>query len=146
MNICLLIHLAATLFMTGLIWFVQIVHYPLFSSVGHDHFTEYENRHRIRTTWVVAPMMLTEVTTAVLLLYNMKTTGTELVWSGIVLLFVIWLCTAGLSVPAHGKLAQEFSVTVHKRLVVTNWIRTIAWSIRAGVALAMVYQALPSVS
>ncbi|MFY0528690.1 hypothetical protein ACN28I_37835 [Archangium gephyra] len=29
----LLAHAAATLFMVGLIWFVQVVHYPLFSRV-----------------------------------------------------------------------------------------------------------------
>ena len=32
----LLLHAAATLFMTGLIWFVQVVHYPLFARVGED--------------------------------------------------------------------------------------------------------------
>src|SRR5918998_3799546 len=30
----LLVHLAATLVMVGVIWFVQIVHYPPFSRVG----------------------------------------------------------------------------------------------------------------
>lgn len=30
----LLVHAAVTLYMTGVIWFVQVVHYPLFSCVG----------------------------------------------------------------------------------------------------------------
>jgi hypothetical protein len=30
----MLLHLAATLYMVGVIWFVQVVHYPLFSKVG----------------------------------------------------------------------------------------------------------------
>ena len=30
----LLLHAGATFFMCGLIWFVQIVHYPLFAQVG----------------------------------------------------------------------------------------------------------------
>jgi hypothetical protein len=38
------IHLAATWFMVGLIWVIQIVHYPLFTSVGSDSFAEYERR------------------------------------------------------------------------------------------------------
>jgi hypothetical protein len=39
------VHLAATAAMVGLIWFVQVVHYPLFASVGADEFVAYENAH-----------------------------------------------------------------------------------------------------
>lgn len=42
-------HLFATAAMVGLIWFVQVVHYPLFASVGADGFTDYETAHRRRT-------------------------------------------------------------------------------------------------
>ncbi len=65
----LLVHIAATLFMTGLIWFVQIVHYPLFSSVGADGFVAYEAAHTARTTWVVGPPMLLEAGTAALFVW-----------------------------------------------------------------------------
>ena len=51
----LLTHLASTLFMTGVIWFVQCVHYPLFASVGEEGFRNYEERNSALTTWVVAP-------------------------------------------------------------------------------------------
>jgi hypothetical protein len=34
----LLTCVASTLFMTGLSWFVQVVHYPLFAAVGPDAF------------------------------------------------------------------------------------------------------------
>ena len=54
----LLIQAAATLAMVGLIWFVQIVHYPLMAQVGRDSFAHYEASHTARTTWVVAPLML----------------------------------------------------------------------------------------
>ncbi len=40
-----LAHITATLYMTGLIWFVQIVHYPLFARVGNAEFSAYEQRH-----------------------------------------------------------------------------------------------------
>ena len=33
-KVIFLAHIAATLFMCGAIWFVQIVHYPLFEQVG----------------------------------------------------------------------------------------------------------------
>ncbi len=34
MKYLVLTHLAATLFMVGVIWFEQVVHYPLFEKVG----------------------------------------------------------------------------------------------------------------
>lgn len=41
----LITHAAATLWMTGLIWFVQVVHYPLFALVGSTGFAAYESAH-----------------------------------------------------------------------------------------------------
>ncbi len=38
MELLLLGHVGATLFMVGLIWFVQVVHYPLFGHVGGEGF------------------------------------------------------------------------------------------------------------
>ena len=64
-----LTHITATLYMTGLIWFVQIVHYPLFSRVGNAEFPAYEQRHTVLTTWVVGPPMLVEGITALILIW-----------------------------------------------------------------------------
>jgi hypothetical protein len=41
----LLLNAGTTIFMTGLVWFVQIVHYPLFKDVGQDKFKHYEAQH-----------------------------------------------------------------------------------------------------
>ena len=60
----LLAHVAATAAMTGLIWFVQLVHYPLFARVGVADFTAYEREHVRRTGLLVAPLMLLEALTA----------------------------------------------------------------------------------
>lgn len=53
-------HAGATWFMTGLIWFVQIVHYPLMGAVPGDAFRVYQELHQRRTTWIVGPVMLVE--------------------------------------------------------------------------------------
>jgi hypothetical protein len=88
-------HLAVTLFMAGVIWFVQIVHYPLFRFVGNSEFARYEAAHIFWTTWVVAPPMLTELTTAVLLLlFKPKGTSDGILWLNLALLSAIWLSTA----------------------------------------------------
>jgi hypothetical protein len=130
----MLAHAASTLCMTGLIWFVQIVHYPLFQLVGERTFRSYAAQHVRRTTWVVAPLMLVEAGTASALVWTLATT---LSWIGLLLLAVIWASTALLQVPGHGRLARGFEPPTAERLVRTNWIRTAAWTGRGAIALLL---------
>ena len=137
-----LLHAAATLYMSGLIWFVQVVHYPLLGAVGKSEFPAYEQQHMSMTTWVVAPPMLVEAATA-LLLFWFRPTGVPigLVWTGVILLAIIWLSTVFLQVPCHETLSKGFEADVHRRLVSTNWIRTVSWSLRGMLVLCMIWEA-----
>ena len=139
----LLLQLGATLAMVGLIWFVQIVHYPLFSQVGRDGFRRYELEHQRLTTWVVAPLMLTELLTAVLLIW-WRPIGVGLlsVWLGLALLIVIWILTYTVQVPHHATLVMGYRPAVQQQLVLSNWYRTAAWTARGVLALWMVHQGL----
>ncbi|HEX2205610.1 MAG TPA: hypothetical protein VHG91_20025 [Longimicrobium sp.] len=47
---------------------------------------------------------------------------------------MVWLSTALLQVPMHGRLERGFDAAAHRRLVATNWVRTVAWTAR-GVLL-----------
>ena len=131
-----LAHAFSTIFMTGLIWFVQVVHYPLTGSVGVRALATYQAQHMRRTSWVVGPPMLVEAATAGWLVLD-RPTGVPLwiPWAGIGLLAVVWLSTALLQVPAHNRLLTEGTAGAVPRLVGTNWIRTIGWTARAGLAL-----------
>lgn len=131
-------HLTATAGMVGLIWFVQVVHYPLFDRVGADRFTEYERSHQRRTSFVVGPLMGAEALTAFwILLAPPGVLGRTLPIVGVVLLGVIHLSTITLQVPAHERLARGHDPGVIRRLVRTNWIRTLGWTTRGAVAVAM---------
>ena len=143
MHWVLLANAAATIFMTGLIWFVQVVHYPLFAAVGVAEFPAYSRAHQQWTTLVVGPPMLVEALTAALLLGS-RPAGVPSwsAWVGIGLVAVIWLSTALLQVPAHARLVGGFDGSVAGALVATNWIRTAAWSARAALVLWMVSRAL----
>ena len=94
-------HLLCTVFMTGLIWFVQIVHYPLFACIGREEFAGYERRHQVLTTWIVGPVMCLELATGIVWLLS----GTADVHfrhlCNCALLATIWLSTALLQMPAH---------------------------------------------
>jgi hypothetical protein len=139
----LLAHAGTTLAMVGLIWFVQIVHYPLFARVGPAEFTAYEVDHQRLTTKVVAPLMLVEFSTAAALVW-LRPPGIDgwLVWTGIVLVSAVWLLTWKLQVPQHAKLATRYDSTVQRQLVQGNWYRTVAWSVRGLIVLAMIGQSL----
>lgn len=132
----LLAHAAATLAMAGLIWFVQLVHYPLFSLADRQRFTEFAARHQRRTSWVVAPLMLLEALTASLL--PLVRPGT-LAWLGWLLLALVWLSTLFLQIPLHRRLVKRFAAADVARLVATNWLRTAAWTARAAIALMLLH-------
>ena len=140
-EVLLSLHLVATVFMVGLIWFVHVVHYPLFGAVGADGFAAYEREHQRRTAWVVGPPMAVEGVTALLLLLPLATDeiGYGLPIAGLVVLAAVHASTLFLQVPAHGRLEAGFDAVVADRLVVTNWIRTIGWSVRGVLATVMVF-------
>ncbi len=129
--------------MVGVIWFVQMVHYPLFRQVGEAAFSLYETQHTRLTTYVVAPAMLVELATG-LWLFVHRPAGTlpVQVWLGMGLLAVTWLSTFCVQVPLHQLLTQGFDAAAHHMLVTSNWLRTIAWSARGLAVLWMVQRAL----
>ncbi|MEM0991986.1 MAG: hypothetical protein AAGI49_03075 [Bacteroidota bacterium] len=130
-----LLQLFATIFMTGLIWMVQIVHYPLMDGVSNDLFVAYEARHTQTITWVVLPMMLLELGTAILLALNPTTFPAKYLIAALILLLLIWASTFFIQVPLHGQLSNNFNLDTHRKLVSSNWIRTILWTIRSFILL-----------
>jgi hypothetical protein len=134
---------AATLFMTGFIWIVQTVHYPLFALVGRDGFREYAREHQRRITPVVGVAMPVEAVTGVLLLF-FTPDGVDrgLLVLCAILLLPIWLSTAFLQVPAHHRLSSGFDERAAARLVRTNWLRTALWSARSALILVVLAQAI----
>ncbi|MEM6798937.1 MAG: hypothetical protein AAF589_05435 [Planctomycetota bacterium] len=130
-----LVQLFCTLYMTGLIWFVQLVHYPMFANVPAERFVEYERVHQARTSLAVGPPMLAELITAVMLLWWRPAGVPEWVaWAGLGLLLVVDGSTAVFFGPQHGRLSAGFDATLHRQLVDWNWLRTFGWTAR-GVLL-----------
>ena len=130
-------HLVATVFMVGLIWFVQVVHYPLFNRISGDASIQYAAEHQRRTAWVVGLPMLVEGITTLWLFFD-PINGRLLPLLGGLVLMKIHLSTIFLQVPLHKKLSQGYEREVVRKLVATNWVRTIGWTIRAAIALAIV--------
>lgn len=133
-----LANLAASAFMTGVIWFVQLVHYPLMARVGWPAWPAYEREHRVRTTAVVGLPMLALPALAVALLVAAPAGSGALAGATLLALAVAPLVvTAVASVPAHDRLEVAWSDDAHRRLVGSNWLRTAAWTAHTGVSVAV---------
>lgn len=140
-KIVLILQIASTFFLTGVIWVVQLVQYPFFSHFGAENFTKYHEDYRFWITPVVAPPMLVELATSILLIfYPPANIDSKLIWLGLILTFVVWASTFFLQVPLHEKLAQNFDADAHSALVNTNWIRTAAWSLRSVLMIYIVWK------
>lgn len=141
----LITNLIATWYMVGVIWVIQIVHYPLFSRVGAENFPEYEHLHSSRITPIVGIPMVIELLTAVALCSALPSVIPRwLAWSGLALVLAIWLSTALLQVPCHQKLSHSFQPNVHAFLVASNWLRTILWTTRGGLLAYALWLVLKS--
>lgn len=136
----LLANAATTWFMTGLVWYVQIVHYPVFALVGADRFPSYQASNTARTAVIVLPPMLVELASGIGLVWcRPARIPAGPAWAGAALLGAVWISTALLQAPLHGKLGRQFDARTHRVLVSSNWIRTLAWTARAGLTLWMLW-------
>jgi hypothetical protein len=139
----LLANLVATLFMVGLIWLIQVVHYPLFNEIGEQHYVNFQKRHQASITYIVGPMMLVELVTAVLMIwYPVDGVSKTLVFVGVGLVCLVWASTALIQVPCHDKLLLGFDPEAYRWLVRSNWIRTLGWTARGVLVVVMLIRVL----
>ena len=139
MNLLVVTNAAAAWTMTGLIWFVQVVHYPLLAVVPRESARTTAVEHQSRTARVVMlPMAAEGVTTLWLMFDRPADVDWWLAWAGGVCVAVALLSTVLLSVPRHGRMASEPTDTIGRELVRTNWPRTVAWTAHGIISAAIV--------
>ncbi len=136
------LQLVVTLALVGLIWFVQVVHYPMLRDRGAVPFSRVHAEHSLRTGWIVAPLMIAELVTAVFLLVYGDPGTAGLARAGLVLVGIVWASTFMVQVPLHQVLARGWHAEAHRRLVRSNWIRTAAWTGRGFLVLVVAWAAL----
>ena len=136
-----LIALAAASFMAGVLWVIQIVHYPLLGAVPDASIARVALRHQSLITRVVGPTMTVEVISSLLLLLIVPQSLSIMALVPFVLLLIAVGVTIFQAVPLHSRIAQGMSHLI-PRLIQINWARTITWSLRIPCGALIVYQTL----
>ena len=137
-NFVLLGHLIFTSIMTGVIWVIQIVHYPSFHFIEKELYTAFQKFHMNKISIIVIPIMLAELITGMMLFLDKSSKSPFLIIS-FVILVLIWLITGVFFSKAHNELMTGYQELVVNQLVVMNWIRTLLWTLRLLLLTSFVY-------
>lgn len=121
----LLLNIVLSVLMTGIIWLVQLVIYPSFEKARS---TEFQVHHVKSIGPIVAPLMIIELMSTI---YLVATDQHIILIFAAVCLFIIWLSTFLLQVPIHNQIQKNYNILSIKRLVLSNWMRTIFWTLKS---------------
>ena len=131
MSSILLLNLIISFIAVGLIWTIQLVHYPTMRFISEKKFTDFHNFHSKRISILAIPIMSIELLTSFLLFYQNYHLDSYIFATNFTLVILIWISTFLIQVPMHNILSLSKNDKVLNRLILSNWIRTILWSVRS---------------
>mgnify|MGYP001229975560 FL=1 len=121
------VHFLSTSLMVGIIWVIQLLHYPTFHFIKESDYVEFQHFHMQRISFIVVPAMILELLSAFMLVYYIRSNLLNL---GLIILLVIWLITFVFFTKLHQSLLEGYDKIIVDKLVQINWSRTILWSLR----------------
>ena len=133
-ELLLKVNFISTSIMVGVIWVIQLLHYPSFHFINDQKYIEFQHFHMQRISIIVIPAMLTELASALLLAYFFESSLT------IILLALVignWAITLIFFTNMHQKLTNGYDHSIVNRLVQINWSRTALWSLRLIILLSI---------
>lgn len=141
----LLLNLLLCSILTGLIWTIQLVHYPGFALIGDAESKNYQQQHTRRIAWLVIPLMLAELCFSGLLVWQVwqqdNITQPLLYWLSTACVWLVWLITFFVFVPLHSELeAKGYTKPLTNMLVSWNWPRTLLWTLRMLLLAYLLWQ------
>lgn len=121
------VHFLSTSLMVGIIWVIQLLHYPAFHFIKESDYVEFQHFHMQRISFIVVPVMILELFSAFMLVYYLRYNPLILC---LIILLVIWLITFVFFTKLHQSLLDGYDKKIVDKLVKINWSRTILWSLR----------------
>ena len=118
-------------YMVGVIWLIQLIHYPTFSKIEENVFRMFHREHTTAMSILVGPVMIMELITV---FYLAKSFEARWLISA-AMTVILWCLTFFVSVPIHNRLESGRQPELLKNLIMTNWPRTIVWTAKAALLL-----------
>ena len=128
MNFLFFLNTISAFLLTGVIWTIQLIHYPSFHYIDKLSFVNFHKFHERRISIIVIPLMIVELITSVVLYMN--DTSSLIFALNLAIIVLIWCSTFFIQVPIHTILSSGKDKKMIEKLVKTNWIRTFLWTIR----------------
>ena len=95
----------------GLIWCVQLVHYPFFLRTEKMQFVDHIGFHKNRISMIVIPLMTIELATSGILVFQTQQfAGWNLF--GFIVVVLIWVVTLFVQVPLHNALSSGYDLSL----------------------------------
>lgn len=130
MKYLILYNLLISIFMFSVILMTQIVNYPLFSNISQNQLINYHSSYVKKISYIVIPAMSSEIVVALFLFYYHNS---FLTISSLSVIILIFISTMYIQVPIHNKISKDLI----KKLILTNWIRTILWLLKSIISVKL---------
>ena len=124
----LMIHIVSTSIMVGVIWVMQLVHYPSFKYVNESDYIIFQKFHMSNISYIVFPAMFTELITALLIFFSGEKSFFFML--SLICLFLIWVITGVLFTKFHSILQKGKDLKMIEKMIKANWTRTLLWTLR----------------
>lgn len=134
-----LFQMVSTFSMFGIIWFMQLIHYPLLNNI-RDGFAQYERADLRRSASFIGPLLILDLVLSIYLI-ALETTSLliRLATFNLVLNILYWLWTFLFQLQQHQKLSIGFSKTAIHKLLVSHWVRTSIWCLKVATLMWMAF-------
>ncbi len=135
-----IIHCIATFIMVGVIWVIQLVHYPSFYFIEKKKYQSFQKFHMRNISYIVMPMMIIELFTGFILIVNFNNfKGYYNFNISLFFLLCTWAITGIIFTKLHNELLKGYDKLIIKKIIKWNWIRTIFWTFRLFLLSYIIY-------
>lgn len=142
-TIFLLLNLISTLLIAGVLWFIQLVHFPLINEMPAKNMVNNGYYHMQKILGIINLLFIIDFITIVflLLLVNSDLSATLMLINILIFLFTVIL-TRITFLPIHQNLSKNPNSFLISKLINLNWIRTLVWSLKVLFMLIIFFEVL----
>ena len=123
------IHFLSTAIMVGVIWVIQLIHYPSFHFIKKSNYSKFQQFHMNRISIIVIPTMIIEIISGLLIFWSVFHSNIFFI-SSLFILISIWAITFIFFTKMHQGLVFGYNQEIVNKLILINWSRTLLWSLR----------------